>query len=156
MTSSLQKNPDESGSMIIQSRRFGPISVREDQVILLTPGLLGFSQFQRYVLIEHNQEAPFLWLQSVDNPDLAFVVINPLQIIPDYHPSPPPEVMQELAAASPEDLQILVILTIPPGRPQEMTANLMGPVAINLKNRRGRQLVMEDPRYSNMYRILPG
>lgn len=63
--------------------------------------------------------------------------------------------MQELEAASPEDLKILVILTISPGRPQDMTANLMGPVAINLKNRRGRQLVMEDPRFSHKHRLLP-
>jgi flagellar assembly factor FliW len=155
MTSSPQKIPNEPGSITIHSRRFGPINVREDQVILLTPGLLGFSQFHRYVLIEHGQEAPFLWLQSVDNPDLAFVVIDPLQVIPGYHPTPPSEVMQELEAASPEDLKILVILTIPPGRPQDMTANLMGPVAINLKNRRGRQLVMEDPRFSHKHRLLP-
>jgi flagellar assembly factor FliW len=129
--------------------------VREDQIILLTPGLLGFSQFNRYVLIEHTQEAPFLWLQSVDNPDLAFVVIDPRQVVPGYQPGPLTEVMRDLDVERPEDLTILVILTIPPGRPQEMTVNLMGPVVINLKNRRGRQLVMEDPRYSHKHRILP-
>ena len=141
--------------MTIQSRRFGPINVRDDQIILLTPGLLGFSQFQRYILIEHGQEAPFLWLQSVDSPDLAFVVIDPLQIIPGYRPGPLHEVMQELELARPEDLKILVVLTIPPGQPQDMTANLMGPIIINLKNRRGRQLVIEDPHYSHKHRILP-
>jgi flagellar assembly factor FliW len=106
-------------------------------------------------LIEHSQEAPFLWLQSADNPELAFVVIDPLQIIPGYRPGPLSGVMQELEAESPEDVKILVVLTIPPGRPQDMTANLMGPVVINLKNRRGRQLVLEDPQYHHKHRILP-
>lgn len=155
MTSSPQKTPTEPGSVMIHSRRFGPINVREDQIILLTPGLLGFSQFNRYVLIEHGQEAPFLWLQSVDNPDLAFVVIDHLLVAPGYQTDQFTEVMQDLEVEKTEDLKIIVILTIPPGRPQDMTVNLMGPVAINLKNRRGRQLVMEDPRYSHKHRILP-
>lgn len=155
MTSSPKKTPIEPGSVSIHSCRFGSISVREDQIILLTPGLLGFSQFHRYVLIEHSQESPFLWLQSVDNPDLAFVVIDPLQIVPGYDPGPITEVMQDLQVEKPEDLKVLVILTIPPGRPQDMTANLMGPVVINLKNRRGRQLVIDDPRYSHKHCIMP-
>ncbi len=156
MTSSPQKTLIEPGSVSIHSRRFGSISVKEDQIILLTPGLLGFSQFHRYVLIEHGQESPFLWLQSVDNPDLAFVVIDPRQVLPGYHPGPLTEVMEDLQVEKPEDLKVLVILTIPPGRPQDMTANLMGPVVINLKNRRGRQLVIDDPRYSHKHRIMPG
>jgi flagellar assembly factor FliW len=155
MTSNPQKTPAEPGAVSVNSRRFGLISVREDQIIVLTPGLLGFSQFQRYVLIEHQQESPFLWLQSVDNPDLAFVLIDPLHIVPGYHPGPLTEIMKDLEAEKLDDLKILVILTIPPGQPQEMTANLMGPVVINLKNRRGKQLIIEDPGYSHKYRILP-
>jgi flagellar assembly factor FliW len=155
MTSNPQKTPAEPVSIPVNSRRFGLISVREDQIIVLTPGLLGFSQFHRYVLIEHQQESPFLWLQSMDNPALAFVVIDPLHIVPDYQPGPLTEAIQDLEAERPEALKIFVILTIPPGQPQEMTANLMGPVVINLKNRRGKQLVIEDPRYSHKHRILP-
>lgn len=153
MTPNPQKTPADSGIVRINSRRFGPVSVREDQVILLTPGLLGFARFQRYILIEHQAESPFLWLQSVDNPDLAFVVIEPGLIMPGYEPGNSDEVRQELAAETSEDIKTLVILTIPPGRPQEMTANLMGPVVINLKNRRGKQLVMEG--YSHQHRVLP-
>jgi flagellar assembly factor FliW len=155
MTANLKITPAEPGTVSIDSRRFGPLAVREDQIIDLIPGLLGFSQFHRYVLIEHQQESPFLWLQSVDNPDLAFVVIDPLHIVPGYKPGPFTEVMQELEVDNPDDLNILVILTIPSGRPQEMTANLMGPVVINLKNRRGKQLVLEESRYSHKHRILP-
>jgi flagellar assembly factor FliW len=155
MTANLKTIPAEPGTVSLNSRRFGPLAVREDQIIVLIPGLLGFSQYHRYILIEHQQESPFLWLQSVDNPDLAFVVIDPLHIVTGYKPGPFTEVMQELEVEDPEDLKILVILTIPPGKPQEMTANLMGPVAINLRNRRGKQLVLEESRYSHKHRILP-
>jgi flagellar assembly factor FliW len=149
-----QKTPGESGYISVDSRRFGRLTVREDQIIFLNPGLLGFSRFQRYLLIQHTQESPFLWLQSVDHPDLAFVVIDPCYLVPDYQP-PLTGVLKELEAETLEDLKIVTILTIPPGAPQEMTVNLMGPVVINLKNRKGKQIIIEDPRYHHKHRVLP-
>lgn len=139
-----------------KTRNFGSIEVRSDQIISLEPGLLGFTQYHRYVLIEHHQEAPFLWLQCLDKSDLAFVVIDPRYLLSDYQPGPPAQIMRDLGAESPEDLKFLVILTIPPGKPQDMTANLMGPVVINLRTRQGRQLVVEAPHYSHKHRVLPG
>jgi flagellar assembly factor FliW len=142
--------------LTVSTRNFGSIEVRQDQIINLEPGLLGFTRFHRYVLIEHPRESPFLWLQSLDRPDMAFVVMEPQNLVADYLPGPLPQVRQDLGVGTPEDLKVLVILTIPPGKPQEMTANLMGPVVINLKTRQGKQLVLEDPRYSHKYRVLPG
>jgi flagellar assembly factor FliW len=140
----------------LKTRNFGSIEVRSDQIINLEPGLLGFTQYHRYVLIEHQQEAPFLWLQCLDKADLAFVVIDPRCLLSDYHPGPLSQAMRELEVKNPEDLKVLAILTIPPGKPQEMTANLMGPVVINLKTRQGRQLIVDDPRYNHRHRVLPG
>jgi len=140
----------------VETQKFGSINVRSDQIIYLEPGLLGFTQYHRYLLIEHKREAPFLWLQCLDKPDLAFVVIDPRFLLSDYQPGPLPQVMRELEVERSEDLKMLVILTIPPGKPQEMTANLMGPVVINLKTRQGRQLVLEDTHYNHKHRVLPG
>jgi flagellar assembly factor FliW len=156
MASNPQTRSPATAIFPVKTRNFGPIEVRSDQIIYLEPGLLGFTQHHRYVLIEHHQEAPFLWLQCLDNADLAFVVIDPRCLISDYQPGSLPQVMQDLEVELPEDLKILVILTIPPGKPQEMTANLMGPVVINLKTRQGRQLVVEEPHYSHKHRVLPG
>lgn len=139
----------------VRTKNFGTLEVRPEQVIHLDPGLLGFSQYHRYVLIEHPKEAPFLWLQSLEKDDLAFVVIDPRFFLPDYRPGSLEQVMEVLEIERPEDLKVLVILTIPPGRPQDMTANLMGPVVINLKTRRGRQIIVEDPPYSHKHRVLP-
>ncbi len=140
----------------LKTRNFGSIEVRSDQIIYLEPGLLGFSQFHRYVLIEHQRETPFLWLQCLDKADLAFVVIDPRNLLSDYHPASLAQAMRDLEVKNPEDLKILAILTIPPGKPQEMTANLMGPVVINLKTRQGRQLIVEETNYSHKHRVLPG
>ncbi len=155
-TASKPQTSSEPAVLAVKTRNFGSLEVRSDQIIYLEPGLLGFSQYHRYVLIEHHQEAPFLWLQCLDKPDLAFVVIDPRFLLPGYQPGPMPLIMRTLEAERPEDLKILVILTIPPGKPQDMTANLMGPVVINLKTRQGRQLIVEDPAYSHKHRVLPG
>jgi flagellar assembly factor FliW len=140
----------------LKTRNFGYIEVRADQIIYLEPGLLGFNQYHRYVLIEHQRETPFLWLQCLDKADLAFVVVDPRCLLSDYQPASLSLAMRELEVKNSEDLKILAILTIPPGKPQEMTANLMGPVVINLKTRQGRQLIVEDTHYSHKHRLLPG
>jgi len=150
-----QKTPADPASVTIATKNFGDIPVREDQIITFSPGLLGFSEFHRYVLIEHGQESPFLWLQCLDKPDLAFVVMDPAFVLPDYQVGPINGIQKELGVKSLQDLKVLVILTIPPGHPQDMTANLMGPLLVNLANRRGKQLVLESSPYSHKHRVLP-
>ena len=155
MSADPQKRPAASGSTTIKTKHFGEIGVREDQIITFSPGLLGFAEFHRYILIEHGQDSPFLWLQCVDKSDLAFVVIDPMFVLPDYQLGPINGVQKELEVENLQDVKILVILTIPQGRPQEMTANLMGPLLINLANRRGKQLVLETSPYSHKHPVLP-
>lgn len=155
MASNPQTTSIDVAPLTVRTRRFGTIRVRQDLIIYLEPGLLGFSQYHRYVLIEPQRESPFLWLQCLDNPDLAFVVIDPRNLLSDYHPGPLDQVIREMELENPDDLIVLVILTIPPGQPQEMTANLMGPIVVNLKTRQGKQLVVEDPRFSHKHRVLP-
>ena len=149
-----QKTPAEPVSATIATKHFGEIGVREDQIITFSPGLLGFTELHRYILIEHGQDSPFLWLQCVDDPAIAFVVLDPAHIVPDYQPGPPEAVLKQVEALTPADLKVLVILTIPPGRPQDMTANLLGPVLINLQTRRGKQLVLERSPYSHQHRVM--
>ena len=116
MSPNPQQTPPEPASHTVNTRNFGPLTVREDQVITFAPGLLGFTHLQRYVLIERRQESPFLWLQSLDNPELAFVVIDPAVILSDYRPGPFKGAMEELGAESEEDLKIMVILSGAAGR----------------------------------------
>jgi flagellar assembly factor FliW len=140
--------------MTVETSHFGTLRVAADQIITLVPGLLGFPDLHRYILIQHAQESPFLWLQCLDDPALAFVVLDPVHIIPDYQLGPPEGLLKVLEVSSLNDLKVLVILTIPPGRPQDMTANLMGPVVINLKTRKGKQLVLERSSYSHRHRVI--
>ena len=63
--------------MLIKTSRFGEIEVQEDQIITIPSGLIGFSEDRRFVIREDEAAKPFLWLQSVDNDALAFVMIEP-------------------------------------------------------------------------------
>ncbi|MFP3869080.1 MAG: flagellar assembly protein FliW [Desulfobacteraceae bacterium] len=139
----------------IETKQLGTITVRPDQIITVPQGLPGFSDYHRYILVEHGQESPFLWFQCVDNPALAFVVIDPRRIFPDYPIARINAMLRELEAESAEDLQVFVIVTIPRRRPQEMTANLLGPLLINPKNRQAKQLILDNPWLSHQYRLIP-
>jgi flagellar assembly factor FliW len=144
----------ESPTITVESQTLGQITVSEDQIITFASGLPGFPDEHRFALINDHLEPPFYCLQSVDNPALAFVVTDPTALVPDYRPKNGARTLQELRASGPEDLQALVTLTIPPGRPREITANLMSPLLINPEMGLGKQVVIEKPHYSHQHPIL--
>jgi flagellar assembly factor FliW len=144
----------ESPTVTIESHALGRMTVSTDRIITFTSGLPGFPEARRFVLLNNHLEPPFYCLQSVDNPSLAFVVADPTALVPDYRPKNGVSTLQELNASSPEDLRALVTLTIPPGRPREMTANLMSPLLINPEQRLGKQVVIEKPHYSHQHPVI--
>ena len=144
----------ESPTVTIESQALGRVTVSEDLIITFASGLPGFPDEHRYALINGYLQPPFYCLQCVDNPTLAFVVTDPTALVPDYRPKNGVATLQELQASSPEDLQVLVTLTIPPGRPREITANLMSPLVINPEQRLGKQVVIERPHYSHQYPVI--
>ena len=154
MTSTGPNKAVNNPEITVETKHFGTIVVREDQIITLVQGILGFPEYQRYLIIEHNQESPFLWFQCVDNPGLAFVIIDPRCFLADYQVGRLNGCLKELEAESVDDLKIFVIVTIPRGHPEKMTANLLGPLVINIRNRRAKQLVIDNPRYSHQHRII--
>lgn len=144
----------ESPVITIASKAFGQVSVSENQIITFPSGLPGFPNFRRYALFNDNLKSPFFCLQCVDNPSLAFLVTEPAALVPDYRPKNGVNDLRELHAAGLDDLQILVTLTIPPGRPGEMTANLMSPLLINPAQGLGKQVVIDKPQYSHQHPVL--
>lgn len=150
-----ETHPSEPASVAIETRDLGRITVRQDQIISFSLGLPGLAELRRYALIELPQFSPFLYLQSVDRPDLAFAVLDPVELDLDYRLSVNNGVLKELEVTGVQDLKVLVLLTIPPGRPREMTANLIAPLLLNLKNGRGKQVVLEPSQYSHRHRVFP-
>ena len=97
----------------VQTSRFGEIEVDNADVITLPEGLVGFPELARYVLLDHDSDSPFKWLQSLDDGTMAFVVISPLTFRPDYTVEVTEEEIAILKLQSPDDAVISVIVTIP-------------------------------------------
>jgi flagellar assembly factor FliW len=144
----------ESPTVTIESQALGQVTVSADQIITFASGLPGFPDEHRFALVNDHLAPPFYCLQCVDKPSLAFVVTDPTALVPDYRPPNAARTLQELRARGPEDLQAWVTLTIPPGRPREITANLMSPLLINPQQGLGKQVVIEKPHYSHQHPIL--
>ena len=125
--------------MQIMTKALGSIEVDERQVLFFPHGIIGFEQLKNYALIDAAQQ-PFYWLQSLDEAEIAFVMIDPYVFRPDYSPDVAEEDMEELASEASEDIIVFAIVTIPENQ-DRMTANLQGPVLINRKTRRGRQSI---------------
>jgi len=139
----------------INTTRFGEIEVNQDAVISVPGGLIGFAEQEKYIIIEHDPKSPFFWLQAADLPDLAFVIVDPFIFKTDYEINLSPPVRGDLHIESPSDVTVYVIVTIPHGRPQDMTANMLGPLVLNNRTNEARQLIIDDDRYSHRHRILP-
>ena len=139
----------------INTKRFGEMEFSEDAVVRVQGGLIGLAGLENYVLIRYQDDSPFYWLQCVDDPELALVMVNPLSFKPDYDPSIPLSVSKDLDVRAAEDLSVFVIVTIPAGNPRGLTANLLGPVVVNARSRQARQLVLDDRLYSHRHQVIP-
>jgi flagellar assembly factor FliW len=137
----------------VKTTRFGEIEVKEEDLIELPSGLIGFPELKRYVLLDHDKDSPFKWLQSLDDGAIAFVLINPLLFKPDYTVEVTEAEVEGLELKTEEDAVISVIITIPTN-PQNMTANLKAPLVFNLTNRRGKQLVLSNSAYTTRHNIM--
>ena len=126
------------------SSRFGTFEAGENTVLTFPSGLLGFPEQQRYVMLDHDTDAPFKWLQSLDEPGLAFVIIDPAFFDGAYRVEYTGEALAEVGGEKTEDLTVAVILTIPSEDPGRITANLRGPLLFNTRTRLCKQLVLSD------------
>ena len=136
--------------MKVNTTRFGNIDVKEDQVLTLTEGMLGFSDCERYVMMDDEIGDPFMWMQSTDIPSLAFVVIDPAAILPSYHFSVKKEQIKALDTGNPDNLQVYVIVTMA-SNILDVTVNLQGPIVVNKKKRVATQIVLNDPNFSTRH-----
>lgn len=137
----------------VKTTRFGEIEVAEADVIQLPSGLIGFPELKQYVLLDHDKESPFKWFQSLEDGAIAFVLIDPLLFNPDYVAEVTDAELTELEVGTEEDLVISVIVTVP-SNPQNMTANLKAPLIFNLKNRKGKQVILNTSTYTTRHNIM--
>ena len=141
--------------MEVTTSRFGRIEVSEEDIVRFEDGLLGFGEYHRYVILNANNknDSPFRWLQCLDDGNLAFVIIEPLNFMFEYDIEISDSDQEFVGLTRSEDAVIYTIVSIPPNA-QDMTANCQGPLLINAVNRKGRQIISSNPRHSIKTKIL--
>lgn len=137
--------------MDVRTTRFGTVQIADDRVITFPRGLLGFPRATRYCLLEPGDDAAFFWLQSIDEPSLAFVVTDPSLFLGEYSVPIRPEQASELALDTLEDAQVFVIVN---KVDQQLTGNLQGPLVVNTKTRVGEQLVLAEKRWTTRHPLV--
>ena len=130
--------------MNLASTRFGVLNVSAEALLTFPSGLLGFPEWTRYVILDHDTDAPFKWLHCAEEASLAFVVIDPGLFNENYHITISPEARGEVEGSEADELGLAVILTIPSDDPSAVTANLRGPLLMNPRTRLCKQLVLSE------------
>ncbi len=138
----------------INTKAFGTIEVDESQELYFSDGLFGFEKYKKFYLLE-NPDSPFVWLQSSEDESVAFIMIQPAQFKFDYELKISAEDYKSIDFDKNQDkLLDFVIVTVPPGNPEGMTANLQGPIIINVQKKLGRQAISSIETYSVKCKIL--
>ncbi len=137
--------------MNIKTTRFGDVAIDETRTLHFPEGLLGFPEQKDYVLLEHKSDSPFFWLQSVDRPDLAFILTSPFLLDKDYLKNLSPNEETLFQCREGGGISVFALVTIPSGKVEEMTVNLLGPLVIEEETRIGRQVVIANAGYSHRH-----
>ena len=135
--------------MKIKTTRFGTISINKEKIIDMPFGMLGFPDQKKFVMLQHRENSPFFWYQSVDDPTLAFVITSPYLFKPDYEVDLKDalKMMSWNGEAKTNGLEIYIVVNIPKGLPQKMTGNFIGPILISNKVRQAIQIVISNSPY---------
>lgn len=140
--------------MKLSTKHSGDIEINENKIINFLDGLPGFDDQKRFIIIDNSDEkVPFKWLQSLDDANLAFIIINPFLFKNDYEFDIPEYIIEKLKIKEEKDVIVYSIVLIPEDI-TKMTANLLGPVIINTKEMLGKQIVLDDNRYKTKHFIL--
>lgn len=137
----------------VETNRLAAVPVKDENIVHLPLGLLGFEPIKRYALLVNPNETPFRWLQVLDQPDLAFLVLPALEVFPDYEPDVPAEDVKFLGLNSPDDALVFNIVTL--SAKGSATVNLKGPIVINRFTLTGKQVVLANAARYSIQQPLP-
>ena len=133
--------------------RFGEIEFEEEKVVHFKQGIPAFEEETEFLIIPYEDESPYVFLQSLHSPELAFLMTPPFVFFPDYEIEIDDGTLEKLEIKSQDDIALYAILTIPGGSVKDMTANLMAPVVVNTSNMQARQIVLDKGNYTTKHRL---
>jgi flagellar assembly factor FliW len=131
-----------------ESPRFGSVEVADERVVEFPRGLPGFPDCRRFILMDHDRETPLRWLQCVDRPEIAFLVVEPHQVLAAYDIEVPLHVLAFLGWESSDGASDVLLLVLLNASESALAANLRAPLVVHTRTRRATQLILDDPALS--------
>jgi flagellar assembly factor FliW len=132
--------------MHLESARFGGLSIEPEDIITFTQPIIGFHEYRRFVLLPGPDASMVKWLQSVDAGDLAFIIMDPRDVVVDYEVKLEEHELTELAVRRVEELEVYTLVVVPQD-PRLIRTNLKAPLLINRTQRLGKQTILERSSY---------
>jgi flagellar assembly factor FliW len=140
----------------INTRHFGETEIDEKYIIHFPEGIPGFETVKNYVLLdETDEENPFLWLQGLENTNLALAIIDPKYLMPEYYLDVDDSEVEVLDIKDVSDVRVYCIVVVPEDI-TKISANFKAPVVINLENRKGKQVIARNEEYEIKHYIFKG
>lgn len=139
--------------MKINTARFGELEVNEKEIIHFKEGLFGFEDLKEYVIFQMEDDNPLVWMQAIEDGDLAFILIRPFEFRPNYSLKLSDKDVEDIELESPDDSDIFAIVVLPEDS-SKMTANLQGPIVINRVKKLGKQVISTNPKHKLKHYIL--
>ncbi|WP_405755196.1 flagellar assembly protein FliW [Anaerovibrio slackiae] len=139
----------------INTLRFGELEIEEQDVVRFADGIPAFEDEHEFVVLPYEAGTPYMFLQSMMTPELAFLMTDPFVFFPDYSFELDDENMEKLAINSMDDVLVCTLISVPRSGVADMTTNLLAPVVINRHTMQARQIVLEKTQYTTKHRLFP-
>jgi flagellar assembly factor FliW len=128
----------------ITTFQFGEIEVEEKHIFYFDNGILGFEELREFVLISEEQTNPFKWLISLDESEIGFPLLSPWHIDLEYDPRLNLDYEKEV---------VMVVVTLENEKGM-MTANMKAPIIFDVKDQKGKQIILPSDKYSPSHVIV--
>ncbi|MFC0559287.1 flagellar assembly protein FliW [Halalkalibacter alkalisediminis] len=138
--------------MNIETKYQGTVEINDENIITFSKGIPAFEEEKQFVLLPLEEGTPFFVLQSTATTDVAFIVLNPFEVVSNYQIKLPDATLEMLEIEKEEDVATFVVLTVKEPF-AETTANLQGPIIINVNKQKGKQLLLSDTDYQTKHPI---
>ena len=143
--------------MLVHTTRFGDIEVDERQIFNFANGLPGFPYERRFAFLPHgdgDDKPHFAYLQSLETPELTFLLTDPFNFFPDYEFNID-DATEEQIGVSADNVPMVWCIAMIPDKVENMTANLVAPILFNIQNKTSAQIILDNNKYTTRHRLFP-
>lgn len=139
----------------INTSRFGEIEIDEKRIVHFKNGIPAFEDEKEFIILPYDEESPYYFMQSLKNPELAFLLTIPFLFFPNYAFEIDDDSLEELEINPKTKVLYYTLITIPNGSIRYMTTNLLAPIVLNTDNMTAKQIVLEKTNYTTKERLFP-